>query len=233
MTPFINLKEKLSNMRYLFCFIIITSSLIAQPGYQGKKLALGYSSSLGLSFLGNSYSQAETVASLLIKHTGSLEYTVGRFTSLGLAVGFQRLGSDNLTQLEPVFERPVYAKIRNIQPSLYVKFFSKKHGNLSPFGLYYKLMLSQNFYKAVDNINNKPLAQNYNNYGFTLGIGKTRIFMNSIIFDYSVDLGLNLSLNNDNKTADAENINDEIEDAIFTSNVILIKLGIGWLPPIR
>ncbi len=219
-------------MRIVAIIIFFGSYVVAQPGYQGKKLAVGYSSAVGINFTTNTYQNENSGFSLMVKHVGSVEYTVTRHTSLGFSVGYQRLGSENISILENIYSKPVYAKIRNIQPSLYVKFFSKKNGNLSPFGLYYKLMVSQNYYKALDSVNDKVLAQLNDNYGLTFGIGKTRIIKNAIIVDYSLDFAVNLGTDSELSEEGSE-IMSAINYSLGVNNIILFKVGLGWLPPIR
>lgn len=227
------------NILLLLCFYTN-----AQPGYQGKKIAIQYNGLIGPRSSNPSFNQKAGLG-INYTHAFGIDYTISRKHTIGLtfsafktSISEERNGDDNYL--------PSILKLYSYGAEFNIKFGSKRTGLIAPIGFYQMVGIGIWLNQLKDNTNTLDLSTipvtKFTDFSFSYGFGKRMVYFDRLV----LDLGVNLSLSKNiftyagdplERTEDGTSYIEEDIDFVksfsqgrFSNHIFInFKAGIGFL----
>ncbi len=212
----------------------VSSVLVAQPGYQGKKNLVKYSGLISPAWSNATYGAPAQLLNFNLSHNLSISRVLSRRTMLGIKGSYARTSVPySLTyQGKDLYSgevSPIKAYSYSVGLEYYI--FKKKPGNLAPLGGYVMTECNVMWVALYDSKYNQSLG-GFNKINAGLWLGQQKIYFNKLVLDVAVGTQLvfispdAISVFSD--TYDAT-LKENTETRIFKRNLFNLKIGVGYL----
>lgn len=221
-------------MRLLFVTLtafMLHLSAFAQPGYQGRKLIVGYDFGISPALLFPNYKGNNGLTSFNTFHSGKVEYVVSREASVGLEYTFARTGLDY--ELD-VFGKNIYEdnplKLSTNALNFKYKIINAKCGTIAPIGRYTELGVGVINLLVHDDLSKEDLSRS-NKIMFSVGFGKQKVIYNYLMMNIGMEFGIIAGPMMD-AVADVGGDDGIERDAgirAMCQNMLKVKIGLSYL----
>lgn len=218
---------------FALLLLSLSTTIQAQPGYQGKKLSFGYNIYLSPAWESGNYSGSKAIYSYNTTHQAKVDYVVGRKSSLGLMYTFSRTSIDYSLEIFPgtnLYEGTNAIKIHSHGGGIYTRSYFSKPGNLAPVGRYVEFDFQIFDNVLTDKLVNEKVNR-FQNGQIGISIGKQRVYFKNILFDLALRFAAvspSISSSGIIQVYD-QNLKDEAHKRLVKQHLLNIRLGIGFL----
>jgi hypothetical protein len=212
----------------------VSSVVVAQPGYQGKKNLIKYSGLISPAWSNATYGATAKLLNFNLTHNLSLSRVLSRRTMLGIKGSYARTSIPYTLNYQghDLYSgdvSPIKAYSYSVGIEYYI--FKSKPGNLAPLGGYIMTECNVMWVSLYDSEYKQSLG-GFNKINAGVWLGQQKIYFNKLVLD--VAIGTQLVLISTGAVANFSDTNgatlkENTESRLFKRNLFNLKIGVGYL----